>query len=340
MARKNLLRDFKRPKTVLLEPEQQDSNYGKFVASPFERGFGTTIANSLRRTLLTSIQGYAITAMRVEYLDKERKNTRLSNEFESITGVYEETSLVVQNLKKVRSRLLDDEESRTIVIEKKGEGTFTAKDLEVDSNIQVLNPELVIANLNEEASLLIELQIDMGRGYISAERNLEHIQTIDTIPIDAIFSPIQRVLFSVGNTRIGQRTDYDKITLEVFTDGSISPQDAIAEASKILKEHYSCFINFEDEETIEEEVEDPEEEKMRTLLNTVIEELELSVRSSNCLRVAGIRTIGDLVTRSEEDISRIKNLGKKSINEIKEKLQNLGLDFGMKNLLYLLEEQV
>ena len=340
MAHKNLLRDFKRPKNILFEHEEVDQNYGRFVAAPFERGFGITIANSIRRTLLSSIQGYAITALRVEYVNEEGKNALLSNEFESIHGVVEDTIQIVQNLKNVHLKLLDDSENKTVFIEKKGEGAFTSKDLETDSNVQVLNPDFLIATLNEDASLFIELQVDLGRGYVAAERNLEYIQTIGTVPIDAMFSPVQRVNFKVENTRVGQRTDYDKFILEVWTDGTITPDDAVADAAKILKEHFTCFINFEEEEEIEEEVEDPEEERIRTLLKTAIEELELSVRSSNCLRVAGIKCIGDLAIKSEEEISKIKNLGKKSITEIQNKLVSLGLNFGMKNLIHLTKSKI
>ncbi len=335
MAHKNLLRDFKRPKNIIFEHDEVNPYYGRFVAAPFERGFGTTIANSLRRTLLSSIQGYAITAMRVEYVNSEGKNTLLSNEFESINGVFEDTVLVVQNLKMVRMKLLDEIENRTIFIEKKGEGVITAGDLEVDANIQVFNPEQHIATLNEDASIFLELQIDLGRGYVPAERNIEYIQTIGTVPIDAIFSPIKKVNFHIENTRVGQRTDYDKFILEVWTDGTIAPDDAVADAAKILKDHFTCFINFEEEEEPEEEKEDPEEERMRALLSTAIEELELSVRSSNCLRVAGIKSVGDLVIKTEEEVSKIKNLGKKSITEIQQKLSSLSLNFGMKNIAHL-----
>ncbi|MDH5681617.1 MAG: DNA-directed RNA polymerase subunit alpha, partial [Spirochaetota bacterium] len=223
MAHKNLLRDFKRPKNILFEHEEVNPFYGRFVAAPFERGFGMTIANSIRRTLLSSIQGYAITALRVEYVNEEGKNALLSNEFECIHGVVEDTIQIVQNLKNVHLKLLDDSENKTVFIEKKGEGAFTAKDLETDTNVQVLNPDFVIATLNEDASLFIELQVDLGRGYVAAERNLEYIQTIGTVPIDALFSPVRRVNFKVENTRVGQRTDYDKFILEVWTDGTITP---------------------------------------------------------------------------------------------------------------------
>ncbi len=334
MVHKNLLRDFKRPKNIIFEHEELNPFYGRFIAAPFERGYGITIANSLRRTLLSSIQGYAVTALRLEYIDGEGKNTLLSNEFESIYGIYEDTSIIVQNLKKAKIRLLDDLDSRTIFIEKKGNGAITAGDLKIDANIEIYNPDQHIATLNDDASLFFELQIDLGRGYVPAERNIEYIQTIGTVPIDAIFSPVIKVNFNVENTRVGQRTDYDKFTIEVWTDGTIAPNDAVADAAKILKEHFTCFINFEEEEEPEETKEDPEEERLRALLSTAIEELELSVRSSNCLRVAGVKTVGDLVIKTEEEIAKIKNLGKKSITEIQNKLNSLSLNFGMKNITH------
>ena len=340
MAHKNLLKDFKKPKNIIFEHEELNPKFGRFVAAPFERGFGVTIANSIRRTLLSSIQGYAITAVRVEYVNEEGKNSLLTNEFESIYGVLEDTIEIVQNLKRVRLKLLDESENKTIFIEKKGEGSITAADLAVNADVEILNPEQHIATLNEDASLFIEFQINIGRGYVSAERNSEYAKTIGTVAIDAIFSPIQKVNFNVENTRVGQRTDYDKFILEVWTDGTITPDDAVADAAKILKEHFTCFINFEEEEEVEEEKEDPEEERMRTLLKTAIEELELSVRSSNCLRVAGVKSIGDLVIKNEEEISKVKNLGKKSIIEIQSKLASLGLTFGMKNMSHLTKSKI
>lgn len=340
MAHKNLLKDFKRPKNIIFEHEEVNPFYGRFTAAPFERGFGVTIVNSLRRALLSSIPGYAVTAMRVEYIDGEGKNSLLTNEFQSIHGVYEDTVHIIQNLKQVRLQLLDDVENRTIFIEKKGEGAFTAGDLEVDANVKILNPDLFIAQLNEDASLFIEFQIDLGRGYVAAERNLDYIQTIGTIPIDAIFTPIQKVNIKIENTRVGQRTDYDKFILEVWTDGTINPDDAVADAAKILKDHFTCFINFEEEDPPEEVEKNEEEEELKIILNTAVEELELSVRSSNCLRVAGVKTIGDLVLKSEEEIGKVKNLGKKSITEIQAKLADRNLSFGMKHLAHLSKSKI
>lgn len=332
MAYRNLLKDFKRPKGITFEIDENNPFYGKFTAAPFERGYGVTIANSLRRTLLSSIQGYAITAMRMEYINADGKQELLTNEFESIYGVLEETLHIIQNFKRVRLKLLDDSENRTIIIEKKGEAAITAADLQVDPNIEVLNPDQHIMTLNEDADIFMELQISFGRGYVPAENNAEYIETIGTIPIDAIFSPITKVNYKIENYRVGQRTDYEKVILEVWTDGSIKPDDAVAQAAKILKEYFSNFINFEEEEEEEIEEIDEEAERYRALFDTTIEELELSVRSSNCLRVAGIRTIGDLIQKNEEDLEKIKNLGKKSINEIISRLKTLNLRLGMKEV--------
>lgn len=322
-----LLKDFKLPSVVLFEHDDINENYGRFIIAPFERGYGTTIANSLRRTLLSSIQGYAITAIRVEYLNKERKRSVLTNEFEAIYGMYEATLDFIQNLKQIRLKLEDGAENRTIMIEKKGDYVLTAKDLEVDTNIKVYNKDLYLATLNEDCEITVELQIDFGRGYIPAERNIEYVKTIGTIPIDAIFTPILKVSYDIENFRVGQRTDYEKIILQVWSDGTITPDDAVSNAALILREYYSYFINFEEpQEEPEPEIikKDKEEE---AVLSKPIEELELSVRSSNCLKVAQIKTIGELANKNEEEIAKIKNLGKKSLNEIKEKLES---KFGIK----------
>lgn len=326
MAHKNLLlKDFKLPKIITFKHSELDGNYGKFIIAPFERGYGITVGNSIRRTLLSSIQGYAITAIRIEYLNKERNQTVLTNEFESIYGMYEETLDFIQNLKLVRLKLLDESENRTIMIEKKGDYILKASDLEADTNIKIYNPDLYLATLNEDCEITIEIQIDYGRGYVPAERNIEYVKTIGTIPIDAIFTPILKVSYDIENYRIGQRTDYDKIVLEVWTDGTIKPDDAVSDSARILREYYSYFINFEEKEAEPEQKPTQEEKQKESFLAKSIEEMELSVRSSNCLRVAGIKTLNDLVQKTEEEIGKIKNLGKKSLQEIIEKIQSCGL---------------
>lgn len=326
---KNLLKGFKKPKSVIFQKEELNPNYGRFIAYPFEKGLGITIANSLRRTLLSCLQGYAITAIRIEYHNKNGENVLLSNEYESIHGVYEDTIIIIQRLKKVRLKLLDNSKNETIFLEKKGNSVLKASDFKINSNIEILNPNLEIATLNNEASIFLELQISIGRGYVPSEKNIDYIQTIGTVPIDAIFSPITNVKIDLSNVRIGGKADYDKFILEIWTDGSLNPDEAISDASKILKEHFNSFIHFQDKNEEENDVEENENHKMETLLNTPIESLELSVRSSNCLKIVGIKTIGELISKTEDEISKIKNLGKKSVIEISQKLESLNLTFNM-----------
>jgi DNA-directed RNA polymerase subunit alpha len=329
MARKNLLKGFKKPKGILFDQTENQPLYGKFTAYPFERGYGVTIGNTLRRILLSSIPGYAITAVRITHYNDEGIPVVISNEYESIPEVLEDTPVILNNLKEVQIRLIDDIETDTIAVELKGNGVFKAGDLEVGGNVQVINKDLYICTLEDNANLEIELQIDLGRGYVSAERREEFIDIIGTVPIDAIFSPIKKVKYYVENARVGQRSDYDKLILEIWTDGSIAPADALAEASKIAKEHFTIFINFDEDDIIREDENNDEEEKIRKFLETPVEELELSVRSSNCLKNANIRTIGDLTKKSEDDIVKTRNFGKKSLLEIKEKLKEWNLQLGM-----------
>jgi len=329
MARKNLLKGFKRPKGLTFEHNEVAPNYGKFSAQPFERGYGHTIGNTLRRILLSSIQGYAISALRVTSYDAEGNAHVLSSEFESIPEVVEDTPDVISNFKQVRVSLPEDPEQKTIMVDFKGPGAVTAESLAVDDTIQILNPEQHLLTLMEGGSLEVEVQVDLGRGYVPAETNEKYIEVIGTIPVDAIFSPIRRVKYDVENTRVGQRTDYDKLVMEVWTDGTVSPEDALAEAAKIAKDHFTIFINFDESQIRGDEEIDEEEQRVRQLLETPVEELELSVRSSNCLKNANIRTIGDLTSRTEEEIAKTRNFGKKSLQEIKEKLSEWKLDLGM-----------
>jgi len=331
MARKNLLKGFKRPKGLTFEHSETQANYGKFVAYPFERGYGVTMGNTLRRILLSSIQGYAISAIRITSYGADGTPKVITSEFEAVPEVAEDTPDIVANLKQVKLSLPGGEEEKVIVVEAKGPGPITAKSLEVDDTIKVVNGEQHIATLMDKANLELEIQIDLGRGYVPSERSEKYVEVIGTIPIDAVFSPVTKVKYAVENTRVGQRTDYDKLVLEVWTDGTIRPEDALAEAAKIAKDHLSIFINF-DEETGEEGGElDEEETRIKALLDTPVEELELSVRSSNCLRNANIRTIGDLTRRTEDEIAKTRNFGKKSLQEIKEKLRDRNLALGMKD---------
>ncbi len=329
MARKNLLKGFKKPKGITFEHSEVNANYGKFIAYPFERGYGTTIGNSLRRILLSSIQGYAITGTKITSYDSEGTPHIISSEFEPIPHVVEDTPEVVNNLKKIQVRLKDDQEQRTVLVECKGEGVMTGASIAAHTDIEVLNPDQRIATLTDGANVDFEIQIDLGRGYVPAEINEKYIEVVGTIPVDAVFSPIRRVKYSTENTRVGQRSDYDKLVLEVWTDGTVAPEDAVAEAAKIAKDHFTIFINFDEDSIGSEEELDEEEERVRAILDTPVEELELSVRSSNCLKNANIKTIGDLTRRSEEDIAKTRNFGKKSLQEIKEKLDEWGLELGM-----------
>jgi DNA-directed RNA polymerase subunit alpha len=331
MVRKNLLKGFKKPKGITFEHTEVEADYGRFVAYPFERGYGTTIGNTLRRILLSSIQGYAITAVKITSYGSDGTPHLIASDYEQIPGMMEDTPDLISNLKQVQLLLNGDLEEKVVVLEAKGAQTVTAGDLGVDSDVQILNKDLAICTLMNDANIEIEIQIDLGRGYIPAERNDKYIEVIGTIPIDALFSPVKKVKFAVENTRVGQRTDYDKLVLEIWTNGTITPDDALAEAAKIAKDHFTIFINFDESETGGDEEVDEDEEKIRALLDTPVEELELSVRSSNCLRNANIRTIGDLTKRTEEEITKTRNFGKKSLQEIREKLQARSLDLGMKD---------
>ncbi len=328
MARKNLLKGFKKPKGITFEHSKIEDTYGKFVAYPFERGFGTTIGNTLRRVLLSSIQGYAVTAVKFTCYDSEGNPHIISSEFESLPGVVEDTPEIIANLKKLKISMPEDVEETVLFIECKGPGPVTGADIEKD-RVEIRNKDLVLFTMMEDANIDMELQIDLSRGYVPSELNEKYIEEIGTIPIDAVFSPVTRVKYLIENTRVGQRNDYDKLTLEIYTDGTILPQNALAEAAKIAKDHFSIFINFDETIISSNDEVDEEEERVQKILNTAVEELELSVRSSNCLKNADIRTIGDLTKKTEEEIAKTRNFGKKSLTEIKEKLKEWNLSLGM-----------
>ncbi len=329
MARKNLLKGIQKPKGVTFEQIDGSGNTSVFVAYPFERGYGTTIGNSLRRILLSSIQGCAITAIKVNSLNTEGEKHMIASEFEVIPGVVEETPLIIAALKNLRLKLAEGVEQKTLVLEFSGAKTITGADFAVDSEVEVMNPDLHIMTTMEEASFEMEVQVNLGRGFVSSEVNKKYIEIVGTIPVDAIFTPVKNVSMEIENCRVGQRNDYDKLILTVKTDGSISPEDAVAEAAKIAKEHFTIFINF-DEDTISDPDEvDESELKIQELLATSVEELKLSVRSSNCLKNAQIKTIGELTVKTEDEITRTRNFGKKSLQEIKDKLKLWGLSLGM-----------
>ena len=295
-------------------------DYGKFVIEPLERGFGVTLGNALRRTLLSSLQGCSITAVRID---------GVLHEFSTLPGVIEDVTEIILNLKQVRMKLHGDGPKRG-TFETKGKGEVRAGNLQVDADVEILNPDLHIASLNRDGDLRMEVEINGGRGYVSADQHSQTDRPIGVIPIDSLFSPVTRVNYIVEATRLGQRIDYDKLTLEVWTDHSITPADAVAWASKILRDHFSLFIHFEEEpiEEVEEEV-DEEVVRIRRLLDKSVEELELSVRSSNCLRAAEIKNIGDLVQKSEPEMLKYRNFGRKSLKEIQDILGEMGLAFGM-----------
>ncbi|MGD1821402.1 MAG: DNA-directed RNA polymerase subunit alpha [Pleomorphochaeta sp.] len=328
MARKNLLKGFKKPKGTNFEHSAVESNYGKFVAYPFERGFGTTIGNTLRRVLLSSIQGYAVTAVKFTSFNEEGVPHLISSEYDQLPGVREDIADVISALKKLQISMPEDCEGVNLLIECKGPGVITGQNFERDQ-VEITNKDLVLFTMMDDANIEMEVQIDLGRGYVPAEVNEKYIEEIGVIALDAFFSPVTRVKYSIEPTRVGYRNDYDKLILEVYTDGTIAPVNALAEAAKIAKDHFSVFINFDEALVNSEEEVDEEEEKIRKILNTSVEELELTVRSSNCLKNANIRTIGDLTKKTEDEIAKTRNFGKKSLTEIKDKLKEWNLSLGM-----------
>ncbi len=328
MARKNLLKGFKKPKGITFEHSIVEPNSGRFIAYPFERGFGTTIGNTLRRILLSSIQGYAVTAVKFTSFNEEGVPHLISSEFEALPGVQEDIAEIISRVKKLQIQMPEDIEGTVLLIECKGPGLITGANFELDT-VNVVNKDLVIFTMMENANIEMEVQIDLSRGYVPAEVNEKYIEEIGTIPIDASFSPVSRVKYSIEPTRVGQRNDYDKLILEVFTNGTISPENALAEAAKIAKDHFAIFINFDESIVSSNDEIDEEEERIRKLLSTSVEELELTVRSSNCLKNANIRTIGDLTKKTEDEIAKTRNFGKKSLSEIKEKLKEWNLGLGM-----------
>ncbi|MDR0688694.1 MAG: DNA-directed RNA polymerase subunit alpha [Spirochaetaceae bacterium] len=329
MARKNLLKGFKRPKGISFEHGELKLNYGKFIAAPFEPGFGTTVGNTLRRVLLSSIQGYAITAVKITSYDADGVAHMVSSEFETIPNIVEDTLEVLNNLKQIRLRLPEDMEQDVLLYEWTGKNDIKSDDFERTGQVEILSTGQHIMTLMDNARLEFEIQIDLGRGYVPSEMNERYVDIIGTIPMDAIFSPVKKVKFAVEPTRIGQRNDYDKLILEIWTDGTVKPDDALAEAAKIAKDHFSIFINFDENNLGSEEDMDEDDERIRQILNTPVEELELSVRSSNCLKNANIKTIGELTRKTEDDIAKTRNFGKKSLQEIKEKLKEWNLSLGI-----------
>ena len=313
------------PKDVQMEKGSLTDKYSRFTIEPLERGFGTTLGNALRRALLSSIQGVAPVALRINGVLRE---------FSTISGVYEDVTEIVLNVKKMRLKLLGDE-PKTLRLEADKKGELKAGDIRTDGDIQIMNPELRIAQLTEDAEFKMEIDVGIGRSWVPAEQNKRPDAPAGTIFVDSMFSPVQKVNFEVENTRVGQRTDYDRLILEIWTDGSLTPEDALCHASKMLKDHLQLFIKLEEElEMVEEEVVDEETLKIRNLLNTKVDELELSVRSSNCLRAANIQTLEHLVQKTESEMLKYRNFGRKSLTELNTILAELGLAFGMDTSKY------
>ncbi len=319
------------PKNVVIDEVTLLDDYGVFQVSPLERGYGITLGTALRRVLLSSIQGGAISAIRIE---------KIHHEFSTIPGVVEDVPEIILNLKGVRLKLISDD-PLTIRAEKKGKGILTAGDLQVDPRIEIINADHHIAELDKEGEISMELYIDDGRGYVAADEKKLEDQPLDTILIDSIYSPVRKVNFHTENVRVGDRTDYDKLTLEVTTDGTVRPDDAVAFAAKILSDHLELFINQEIHPVVEEEEEiDEEALKIAEILRMNVEELELSVRSSNCLRAQGIHQLKDLVQRTEQQMLKYRNFGRKSLSELVKILQGMELSFGMDITKYLSSEEL
>jgi len=335
MARKNLIHGFKRPKGLMFEPSELSLDRGKFTASPFEPGFGTTIGNTLRRILLSSIQGYAITAVKLTSYDAGGTAHNISSEFELIPNIKEDTLEVINNLKQMRLKLPADIEQETMLFSWAGKGVVKSDDFDRPGQLEVLTKGQHIMTLDEDAKIDIEVQVDLGRGYVPSEVNERYVEVIGTIPLDAIYSPVRKVKFTVEPVRVGHRSDYDKLILEIWTDGTVRPDDALSEAAKIAKEYLSVFINFDESYLVFDDESGEDNERIRAILDTPVEELELSVRSSNCLKNADIKTIGELTCKTEDDIAKTRNFGKKSLQEIKEKLKEWNLGLGITDLKVL-----
>jgi DNA-directed RNA polymerase subunit alpha len=314
-----LWKGFQKPKRLDFEPETLTATYGKFYAQPFERGFGTTIGNALRRVLLSSIEGAAITAVKIE---------GVLHEFSSLPGVVEDVTDIILNLKQIPIKMHTTEE-KLLTLDVTRKGKVTAADVQGDSTIEILESDAPIATLSENGKLQMEMRVSMGRGYVSADKNFDEDMGIGYIPIDSVHSPVRRVNYHVEAARIGQATDYDRLVLEVWTNGTVSPADAVGLAATLLRDHLTIFVNAEVETALEGEGVGELPENLAEYLNKSVDELELSVRSANCLKNAGIRTIRDLVQKSEKDMLETKNFGRKSLNEIRDILRPMGLSLGM-----------
>ena len=315
------MKGFQKPQRLTVDMETLTDTYGHFSAQPFERGFGTTVGNSLRRILLSAIEGAAITAVKID---------GVLHEFSTLTGVREDVTNIIMNLKQIPIRMHVDA-PKTIYLKSSGKACeLKSGDIETDPDVEILDPNICIATVDENVELSMEMRVKMSRGYVSADDNYEEDLDICYIPVDSVHSPVKKVNFWVEATRLGQSTDYDQLNLQVWTDGSLKPYDAIGQAAKILKDHLFMFINFQEEPEEKEPEIDEVTSVINEKLNKSIVELELSVRSYNCLKNANIQTIGELITKTESEMLRTKNFGRKSLNEVKEILADMGFSFGMK----------
>lgn len=306
--------EIEKPRIELVE-SSEDGTYGKVVLEPLERGYGTTLGNSMRRVLLSSLPGAAVTSIKIE---------GVQHEFSTIPGVLEDTTEIIMNIKGL-CFIMHSDEPKLLRIEAQGEGVVTAGDIIADSDVEILNPDYVIAHLDNDGKLFMELTLEKGKGYVTSDKNKKPNQPIGVIAIDSIFTPVKKVNFEVENTRVGQRTDYDKLTLEIWTDGTIQPDEAVSAAASILIEHFQIFLSLTDKELVEEVPEEKEQDETAKLMEMPIEELDLSVRSYNCLKRANINTIGELTQKTAEDMLKVRNLGKKSLEEVETKLAAFNL---------------
>ena len=306
--------EIKKPRIECIETPA-DTSYGKFVVEPLERGYGTTLGNSLRRVLLSSLPGYACTSVKI---------AGVQHEFSTIPGVKEDVTEIILNVKNIIAKL-HSTSAKTVYIEASGEGVITAGDIKPDAEVEILNPSQVIATLGPDGALNMEMVLDHGRGYVSAERNKNPAMPIGTIPVDSIFTPVLKVNYSVENTRVGNQTDFDKLTIEVWTDKTMSARDAVSLGAKILCDHFTLFTDLSENLTESPVVVETQEQEPDDLMSITIEELDLSVRSFNCLKRANINTVGDLVSKTQEEMIKVRNLGRKSLEEVEHKLNQMGL---------------
>ncbi len=335
MARKNLLKGFKKPKGLEFDKQQSTDSYGKFTASPFETGFGTTIGNCLRRILLSSIQGYAMSAVLITSYDSDGIQHTISSEFENIPNIAEDTLEILNKLKQIRLKLLNEAEQGEFHFEFKGPGAINSKNFAVDGQLEIFGEPFHIMQLMKGAHVSMDIQVDLSRGYVPAEVNEKYVDIVGTIPLDAIYGPVRKVSYAIEPCRVGQRNDYDKLVLEIWTDGTVCPEDVLGEAAKIAKDHFSIFINFSEKDYRSDDDDDDEDGSLKRLLNTSINTLDFTVRAKNCLDMAGIKTLGELSQKTEDEISSMRNVGKMTMTEIHAKLAEYNLRLGMTDFSHL-----